>query len=128
MVAMLDIDYFKRINDTYGHQAGDRSLQMFAKVVQSSLRSTDILARWGGEEFLVMLPDTDFAFGQACLERVRVQVADTTVAVGGAEIQFTVSIGITQYVVGETIETTVDRADFALYAAKAQGRNQIVNA
>ena len=128
MVAMLDIDYFKRVNDTYGHQAGDRSLQMFAQVVQNSLRSTDLLARWGGEEFLVLLPDTDFSYGMACLERVRTQVAETMVAFGSVEIQFTVSIGVTQYLEGDSIESTVDRADFALYAAKAQGRNQVVSA
>jgi diguanylate cyclase (GGDEF)-like protein len=128
MLAILDIDYFKRVNDTYGHQAGDRSLQVFAQVVQNSLRSSDLLARWGGEEFLVMLPDTDFTFGMACLERLRAQVAETTVAFGSVEIQFTVSIGVTQFHEGDSIESTVDRADFALYAAKAQGRNKVVSA
>ena len=127
MVAILDIDYFKRVNDTYGHQAGDRCLQEFARVVQASIRATDRLARWGGEEFLVLLSDTDFALALACLERVRTQVEQAVVALGAIEIRVTVSIGVTQYQTGDSIEQTIDRADLALYAAKAQGRNQVVS-
>ena len=128
MVAILDIDYFKCVNDTYGHQAGDRCLQAFARIVQSSIRATDRLARWGGEEFLILLSDTDFALAMACLERVRTQVEQMVVAVGEIEIRVTVSIGVTQYQQGDSIEQTIDRADLALYAAKAQGRNQVVSA
>nr|WP_315207148.1 GGDEF domain-containing protein [uncultured Albidiferax sp.] len=127
MVAILDIDYFKRVNDTYGHQAGDRCLQEFARVVQASIRATDRLARWGGEEFLVLLSDTDFALALACLERVRTQVEQAVVTLGAIEIRITVSIGVTQYQTGDSIEQTIDRADLALYAAKAQGRNQVVS-
>ncbi|WP_367846206.1 GGDEF domain-containing protein [Rhodoferax sp. WC2427] len=127
MVAILDIDYFKRVNDNYGHQAGDRCLQEFARVVQSSIRSTDRLARWGGEEFLILLADSDFALALACLERVRTQVEAAVVTLGQIEIRITVSIGMTQYQSGDSIEKTVDRADLALYAAKAQGRNQVVS-
>ncbi len=128
MVAILDIDYFKRVNDTYGHQAGDGCLQMFAQVVQSSIRTTDRLARWGGEEFLILLTDTDFALALACLDRVRTQVAQMVVPMGEVEIRVTVSIGVTQYQAGDSIAQTIDRADLALYAAKAQGRNQVVSA
>ncbi|WP_295958819.1 GGDEF domain-containing protein [Rhodoferax sp.] len=127
MVAILDIDYFKRVNDSYGHQAGDRCLQAFARVVQSSIRTTDRLARWGGEEFLILLGDTNFALALACLERVRAQVEQAVVAMGEIEIRITVSIGVTQYQTGDSIEQTIDRADLALYAAKAQGRNQVVS-
>nr|WP_315185109.1 GGDEF domain-containing protein [uncultured Albidiferax sp.] len=128
MVAILDIDYFKRVNDSYGHQAGDRCLQEFARVVQSSIRTTDRLARWGGEEFLILLADTDFALALACLERVRTQVAQTVVSLGEIDIRITVSIGVTQFQTGDSIEQTINRADLALYAAKAQGRNQVVSA
>ncbi len=128
MVALLDIDYFKSVNDTYGHQAGDRCLQAFAQAVQASIRTTDRLARWGGEEFLILLTDTDFVLGLACLERVRAQVAQMAVAVGEVEIRVTVSIGVTQYQPGDAIEQTIDRADLALYAAKAQGRDRVVSA
>lgn len=128
MVAILDIDYFKCFNDTYGHQAGDRCLQAFARIVQFSIRATDRLARWGGEEFLILLSDTDFALAMASLERVRTQVEQMVVAVGEIEIRVTVSIGVTQYQQGDSIEQTIDRADLALYAAKAQGRNQVVSA
>ncbi len=128
MVAILDIDYFKRVNDTYGHQAGDRCLQAFAQVVQSSIRSTDQLARWGGEEFLILLTDTDFGLAVACLERVRTQVAQMVVELDEVKIHVTVSIGFTQFQTGDSIEHTIDRADLALYAAKAQGRNRVVSA
>ncbi len=128
MVALLDIDYFKRVNDTHGHQAGDRCLQAFAQTVQSSIRSTDRLARWGGEEFLILLTDTDFALALACLERVRASVAQMVVPLDGVEIRVTVSIGVTQFQPGDTIEQTIDRADLALYAAKAQGRDRVLSA
>ena len=127
LVALLDIDHFKRVNDSYGHQAGDRSLQIFAREVQASIRATDTLARWGGEEFLILLTDAEIAVGLACLERVRARIAAAVVVFGGAEIRFTVSIGVTEFQLGDSVEKTIDRADLALYAAKAQGRNQIVS-
>ena len=126
MVAILDIDHFKRVNDNYGHQAGDVCLQAFASVVQSSIRSTDRLARWGGEEFLILLTETDIALAMDGLERVRTQVAQAVVAVGNIKISMTVSIGVTQYQVGDSIEQTIDRADLALYSAKEQGRDQTI--
>ncbi|WP_394790945.1 GGDEF domain-containing protein [Rhodoferax sp.] len=128
LIAVLDIDHFKRINDSYGHQAGDRALQAFVAVAQAGIRSTDTLARWGGEEFLVLLSDATMELGQVCLSRVRSQVAEMAVVYAGAEIRMTVSIGVTQHRPGEAIEKTIERADQAVYAAKAQGRDQIVTA
>ncbi|MBC3920404.1 GGDEF domain-containing protein [Undibacterium sp. CY18W] len=125
LVAMLDIDYFKRVNDAYGHQAGDMALQKFTQTVQANIRTTDTLARWGGEEFLVLLTETELDVGLICLERVRAAVAADVIIFAGSHINFTVSIGVAQYKVGEPFEKTVTRADEALYAAKAQGRNQI---
>lgn len=126
LVAMLDIDYFKRINDTYGHQAGDVALQKFTKTVQEKIRVTDTLARWGGEEYLILLTETELDVGLICLERVRAAVAADVVKFAGSWISLTVSIGVTRYQPGEAFEKTLTRADEALYAAKAQGRNQIV--
>lgn len=128
MVAMLDIDFFKQVNDRYGHPAGDRCLQVFVQTVQSSIRATDRLARWGGEEFVLLLTDVDFVEGLACLERVRAEVESTTVEWSGMPIRLTVSIGVTQYQSEDTLEKTIDCADLALYAAKAQGRNRVVSA
>lgn len=126
LIAVLDIDHFKRINDSYGHQAGDRALQAFVEVVQAGIRGTDTLARWGGEEFLVMLTDAPMELGAVCMSRVRTQVQDMQVSYNGIDIRFTVSIGLTQYRPGESVAKTIGRADEALYAAKAQGRNQVV--
>jgi diguanylate cyclase (GGDEF)-like protein len=126
LFAILDIDHFKRINDGYGHQTGDHALQHFCEVVQQNLRANDTLARWGGEEFVVLLTETDLALGLVCLERIRAKVAETELVQGSAALKLTVSIGVTQYQPGEGCEKTMARADIALYDAKAQGRNQIV--
>lgn len=126
LLAMLDIDHFKRINDKYGHQAGDHALQVFSATVQKNLRANDTLARWGGEEFVALLTDTDAPVGQLCLERVRAKVEEIEIPVGGGGLKITVSIGVTPLRHGETVEKTLLRADAALYRAKAQGRNQIV--
>lgn len=125
LIAMLDIDYFKHVNDAYGHQAGDLALQKFTQTVQANIRTTDTLARWGGEEFLVLLTETELDVGLICLERVRAAVAADVTVFAGAHISFTVSIGVAQYKLGEPFEKTITRADEALYAAKAQGRNQV---
>lgn len=126
LLAMLDIDHFKRINDQYGHQQGDRALQMVTSVVQNNIRTNDTLARWGGEEFVILLTDTDLSVGEVCLDRVLRKVAEMEVPMGNDCLRLTVSIGVTPYRSGESVEKTLARADAALYAAKAQGRNQIV--
>ncbi|WP_342620051.1 diguanylate cyclase [Rhodoferax sp. GW822-FHT02A01] len=126
LLAILDIDYFKRINDEYGHQVGDQALQMFTTVVQNNIRTNDTLARWGGEEFIVLLPETEVSVGKVCLERVRAKVAEIEIPVSDSHLKMTVSIGLTQYCNGEAIEKTLIRADTALYDAKTLGRNRIV--
>jgi diguanylate cyclase (GGDEF)-like protein len=127
LFAILDIDHFKRINDGYGHHTGDHALQLFTEVVQNNIRSNDTLARWGGEEFVVLLTETELAVGLVCLERIRAKLAETELVVGSAALKLTVSIGVTQYHSGEGSEKTMARADAALYDAKTQGRNQIVS-
>ena len=125
-VAILDLDHFKRINDTYGHAVGDQALQHFADIVRVQVRSGDILARWGGEEFVLMLCDIDNAGAQALLERVSHAVATTPMQLpSGPAIALTVSAGFAVHEPGESVEATLERADMALYQAKEQGRNRV---
>ena len=127
-LVLLDIDHFKRVNDTYGHAAGDRVLCEFAQRMTRQLRAGDVAGRWGGEEFLVILPDTDPAGALHVAERIRASVDATpfdTSEAGGPAISMTVSGGC---VVGpaDTPDDLVSAADDGLYAAKDAGRNRIV--
>jgi diguanylate cyclase (GGDEF)-like protein len=128
LVAQLDIDHFKVVNDTHGHANGDLVLRAFADTVRHSVRDTDLLARWGGEEFVLMLCDTPTEEAHALLERVRLAVQAMRVPLpqGGAPIAITVSIGLARHTSADTLARTLERADQALYAAKAQGRNRVV--
>jgi diguanylate cyclase (GGDEF)-like protein len=125
LLALLDIDHFKPINDEHGHSTGDRALQAFTAAVRASVRDTDVLARWGGEEFVLMLCDTRLDDGHELLERVRQAVAGLQVLHAPEPVCFTVSAGLALHQVGDTIEYTLERADQALYAAKALGRNRV---
>lgn len=123
---MLDLDHFKRVNDTYGHAAGDALLKHFAEIVRSQLRKVDLVGRLGGEEFGIALPDTDLREAQVFAERLRLHVASTPLALNGQSIRFTVSIGIAALDAtdaGPDAGLTV--ADQALYRAKHRGRNRI---
>jgi diguanylate cyclase (GGDEF)-like protein len=126
-IAVVDLDHFKRINDQHGHAAGDAVLRAFAQAGQAALRATDVLARWGGEEFLVLLPDTAMPPALAGMERLRQQVAALRIDVGGAAapLTATVSIGLTGHHRGDTLAQTLERADRLLYQAKAEGRDRI---
>jgi diguanylate cyclase (GGDEF)-like protein len=125
---LLDLDHFKRVNDTYGHLAGDDVLEAFAGLARTCLRKEDLLARYGGEEFVVLLPGTAETAAMALAERIREEVAGTPLRAGENDAHITVSIGLA----GETgeqlpsLEGLLGRADQALYAAKAQGRNRVV--
>ena len=125
-VALIDIDHFKRVNDTHGHAAGDRVLREFAKSAQAAVRTTDVLGRWGGEEFLLMLPDTELGAAAQVLARMQDRVAGLQVDVGGAPLNVTFSAGVTASRAGEPIAAAIERADRAMYAAKAAGRNRVV--
>jgi len=126
LLAQLDIDHFKPINDQHGHAAGDRALQAFAGTVRASLRDTDVLARWGGEEFVLMLTDSSADQARELLERIRQAVQALEIAHSAGSLQLTVSIGLAQHLPGDTVEHTLERADQALYRAKALGRNRVV--
>lgn len=126
-VLMLDIDYFKTINDTYGHQTGDIVLKELADTAIATLRETDIFGRIGGEEFAAVLPETDNHDAQLVAERLREALATLAVRSGNDSVSFTVSIGISEVDKTDTaIETSLNRADEALYRAKRTGRNRIV--
>ncbi len=124
--AMMDIDHFKKVNDTYGHLAGDQVLASMAHTLVRSLRPTDMPVRYGGEEFSVFLPSTTFAQGQMIAERIRAAVQATTVRLpDGTQISVTLSIGIAMRSPGDTMESLLSKADQALYRAKREGRNRI---
>jgi diguanylate cyclase (GGDEF)-like protein len=125
-LCLLDIDFFKRVNDTWGHSAGDTVLRAFAGTVQGLVRGSDSFGRYGGEEFLLMLPETPAADAMVLAERVRAAIEKMRCIDGGSEIALTVSIGVAEYRMGEAIGLTVGRADEALYLAKSSGRNRVV--
>jgi diguanylate cyclase len=132
-VALIDIDHFKKVNDLHGHQTGDEVLCGLAKAAQACLRQTDVIARWGGEEFLVLMPDTDHASqGLAALARLRLALAQMPWHGGDAQataqgdappLHVSFSAGLASVHEGESIDQLIERADRALYAAKDQGRN-----
>jgi len=123
---MLDLDFFKRINDNWGHQAGDDGLVYFVNLCRKNLREGDILGRMGGEEFAILMPDTDVEQAETVAERIRNMLEEHPLSFGGARIPLTVSIGISE-VTGEGIEVALSNADEALYEAKHQGRNQVIS-
>ncbi len=124
-LCLLDIDFFKRINDTWGHSAGDAVLRTFAQTVQNQVRPDDTFGRYGGEEFLLMLPDT-LAPGAAVLaDRVRLAIEQMRCAELGPSIVMTVSIGVAEFCPGEAVSAAIGRADEALYLAKSAGRNRV---
>ena len=127
LIAQLDLDFFKAVNDTYGHGAGDVVLQNFAKLVSANIRGSDILARWGGEEFVLLMVNTSVHDGSQMLERVRSVVAAAPMPVApGQNLRVTVSIGAAQLQQGDEPAQLLMQADEALYAAKHQGRNRVV--
>jgi diguanylate cyclase (GGDEF)-like protein len=125
-LVLLDLDHFKRINDHHGHAAGDRVLQAFAALSHGQLRATDVLARWGGEEFLIVLPATPADQGRACIERLLEALAAARFDVPGMDtLRVTASAGITECNGGESVTGALERADRALYRAKDAGRNRV---
>lgn len=122
---VLDLDHFKQVNDSHGHQMGDQVLQQFAKVVQACLRRPDLLGRFGGEEFLVLLPDTPRQAANIVAERICAAVADACVSGESSGVRYTVSIGVATAEDGIGVEQLLRRADEALYRAKARGRNRV---
>ena len=125
-IAMLDLDHFKRINDTYGHAVGDDVLSGFAEAARQTLRKADVLSRWGGEEFLLLMPETNNGDPNTGIERLRHLLADLVISKNAPDLRVTFSAGISRFSLGENLADTIKRADDALYAAKANGRNRTV--
>ncbi|TLP35173.1 GGDEF domain-containing protein [Arcobacter arenosus] len=129
-IVMIDIDNFKNINDTYGHSIGDRVIIKLAKTLFRLKRESDITCRYGGEEFIMLLPNTSIRGASVYSEKIRKKVEDTTVEIEEEiTITFTISLGVTQidFINDKNIETVINRADEALYKAKKEGRNQVVS-
>jgi two-component system cell cycle response regulator len=125
---MLDIDYFKAVNDTHGHDAGDDVLREFATRIKKSIRGIDMACRLGGEEFVIIMPETDVAVAAIVAERLRRCVASEPFAVanGATQLEVTISIGIATLDAGDSAASILKRADQALYRAKRDGRNRVV--
>ncbi|WP_347909937.1 diguanylate cyclase [Pseudomonas grandcourensis] len=125
LLAMLDLDHFKRINDNYGHLAGDKVLKIIAGVLRKRLRGTDFIARFGGEEFVLLMPSTVPAAGLKLLESLRASIEACPFHFKGEPVTITVSIGMTAFRPGEHSDQVLKRADQALYRAKNAGRNRV---
>ncbi|MEH6616295.1 MAG: GGDEF domain-containing protein [Porticoccus sp.] len=126
-ILIFDLDRFKRVNDTYGHISGDKVLKSFAAILTKNLRSTDIIGRFGGEEFLVCLPDTPVEAALTLAERIRMACEQASVQTSNKDIiSFTTCVGVTTAEQGEDIEVLLERVDVALYKAKEQGRNRVM--
>jgi diguanylate cyclase (GGDEF)-like protein len=122
-VCMLDLDHFKAINDTFGHPVGDRVIQHFATMTHAQIRPSDVLSRIGGEEFLLLLPDTSTDRAVRALDRLRQLLSEAAPCAEFPAVRFTFSAGVTAIRPGDTEETVIHRADAALYAAKQAGRD-----
>jgi diguanylate cyclase len=125
-LAIVDVDNFKNINDTYGHLAGDKTLLVIAQTIRKTLRSTDFLARWGGEEFIAIFPDTDEEGIKAVLEKIRSKIESIPFRFRDKKVTITVSIGAAEFEPTNNIEGVFDRADKNLYEAKRSGRNRCI--
>jgi diguanylate cyclase (GGDEF)-like protein len=125
-LCLVDIDHFKRVNDLHGHAAGDEVLRLFARHAAASMRETDVLARWGGEEFLVMLPDTQSNEASMGFERLRRLLSRDQVWGDRLHLRVTFSAGLTAWRHGESMRDALARADAALYEAKASGRDRLI--
>jgi diguanylate cyclase (GGDEF)-like protein len=123
---MFDIDHFKKINDTYGHHAGDMVLQKIVRVIKGVIRHSDVFVRIGGEEFIILLPNCSLEHGIKFAERIRKTVENTKFIYKGIRIFVTISIGVTEYTEGQDLEKFLEKADQALYQAKEMGRNKVV--
>ncbi|MCK9635236.1 MAG: GGDEF domain-containing protein [Methylobacter tundripaludum] len=126
-VIFFDIDHFKTINDTYGHDCGDTTLALSAKWIKESLRDSDIVFRYGGEEFVILLSDTDAHGAELLAERIRASIEHHTIAYGMEAVKITASLGVSTLRENDTIESFIKRADDAMYTAKKRGRNQVIS-
>ncbi|MDO6424201.1 GGDEF domain-containing protein [Saccharophagus degradans] len=123
---LIDVDFFKKLNDTYGHRAGDKMLKHIVTNIKNSLRETDQIFRFGGEEFVVLLHNTDAENARLTAERIRIHSAITPMEIDGENVSSTISLGVTTLIDTDNVESFFERADCALYQAKKEGRNKVV--
>jgi diguanylate cyclase (GGDEF)-like protein len=126
-VILFDLDHFKQVNDTYGHALGDQMLIHTTKIVRESLRQGEIIGRYGGDEFVILLPGSDCVQGQQIAERLCEKINSQAIATGKGDLSVTLSLGIAELRQASdlTLETLLAHADHALYTAKRAGRNQL---
>ena len=122
---MLDIDHFKKVNDTYGHQEGDYVLKKFAKIISDHVRKVDIAARYGGEEFAIILPETGITGAEQVAEHLRYLIEKECFTIDGKSVPITASIGVSSWDKVVSKEEFIEQADRALYRAKHEGRNRV---
>jgi diguanylate cyclase len=127
VVVLADIDHFKRVNDRHGHDAGDRVIEYVSRMLREHLRAGDLVGRWGGEEFIAVLPSCDTMAAHQLCERLRQRIADTPCQVNGVPIKVTMSFGVHPLLLDSLFEQAVKQADEALYKAKHTGRNRVVS-
>lgn len=125
-VSLVDFDHFKQLNDQYGHAAGDAALQLFAKVANATLRNSDLVGRWGGEEFIVVLPDTPLEAAKTVIDRLLGNIRSACFEPANNRVALTASAGLSSTLGEESLEDVLSRADSALYAAKAAGRDRVM--
>lgn len=125
-LVMGDIDNFKMINDVYGHDFGDHVLITTSNLIRLALRSEDVIARWGGEEFLILLPETDCLEAKEVIERLRIEISSAPIRVDNIEIFITMTFGIAEYSEGSQMSNLINLADKAMYQGKMSGKNQVV--
>ena len=125
-LVIVDIDHFKKINDTYGHFCGDFVLSEAASFMKKNLRKGDVLARWGGEEFLILLPDTDINGARIMAENIRKAIANKQFHLAGESFSVTMTFGLAQHEIDRSIEDSLKQADNALYKGKKAGRNRVM--
>jgi two-component system cell cycle response regulator len=124
---ITDLDRFKSVNDTYGHDGGDEVLREFARRLRKNVRGIDLACRFGGEEFVVVMPDTEAAIAEKVAERVRAEIAELPFIINGENVSVTVSVGVSSLKRGaDSVAELLKRADVALYEAKSGGRNRVV--
>jgi diguanylate cyclase (GGDEF)-like protein/PAS domain S-box-containing protein len=124
-VLFMDIDHFKKVNDLYGHDVGDRILRIVATTMINGLRSSDAVSRWGGEEFIALVPQVDMEHLKNVAEKIRLLVEKSSISVEGKNVEVTISIGATLARKDDTAETLIKRADELMYRSKSEGRNRL---
>jgi diguanylate cyclase (GGDEF)-like protein len=123
-VAMIDIDHFKKVNDTYGHDAGDVAIKELARIIKENIKGSDVVARFGGEEFCIFLKNIDKSSAVELFVRLRLKIANNLIVIDDKKIQYTVSMGVT-FSCDDGVDEMINQADMALYNAKNAGRNRV---